>query len=148
MKYDLEKRKYLENPTIGDLVHQLELENQNSQISICGDSNLYIHVNEDNTILCIDTERLDDSYLDNYPEELVNGPINKVNNNDYHIPRFRALELITTMIDSYYGNEDEDIIIDDLRSKGFSDLELIELGYSINYKQNIDNKKINIDSRF
>ena len=135
--YDIEKCKYFDNPTIKDLVYYLELENQDAKVSCCGNDGLFLHVSEDNNIVCIDCE---DNH-DYYPDQDISNITKVDSSKNYPISRFRALELLTKMIDSYYN---EDIIVEDLKSKGFSNSELIELGYSIKDNQNDDGKEINI----
>ena len=62
--YDINKRKCLRNATIGDIINELSALPKDVKILCCGESDLYIHVEKDNSTVSIDTEDLDDEYID------------------------------------------------------------------------------------
>ena len=70
--YDISKRICLDNPTVEELIQKLSELPKEAKILCCGESVVYIHVERDNTVVSIDTEELDDEYIDDpetSPEE-------------------------------------------------------------------------------
>ncbi len=70
--YNINKRKQFE--TVGDLKKLLEGISDNTQICICGDSYCWFHIEEDESVICLDCEELDDAYEeDEYIPSSTNG---------------------------------------------------------------------------
>ena len=63
-KYDIAKRKLLKSPTVNMLMSELSKLPKDSFVSICGADDMYIHISKDDSIICLDTEDLDDDYID------------------------------------------------------------------------------------
>lgn len=66
--FDISRRKGLSNVTVSALISELERMPQNAVITACGDINVWLHVNKDDSYVCIDSESLDECYPDD--EEL------------------------------------------------------------------------------
>lgn len=62
--YDFNKRKNLSGMTVGELIHELNQLPSDAKFSCCGDSRAYLHVEKDGSAICIDTEDLEDLYVD------------------------------------------------------------------------------------
>lgn len=60
--YDINKRKTLKNPTVGDLIKYLSQLPKGAMLLCCGDNYSCIHVEQDGSVVCIDTEDLDECY--------------------------------------------------------------------------------------
>lgn len=50
------------NPTVGDLIAELQKLPSDMKVAICGDSYCFLHVESDSSVVCIDNESLDDCY--------------------------------------------------------------------------------------
>lgn len=53
---------FKENMTVGELIAVLSAIPADTQICICGDSNCYVHFEQDGSVVNIDTEALEDYY--------------------------------------------------------------------------------------
>lgn len=60
--YDFSKIKEGYNITVGSLIKELEKIDENAIVCICGDSHVFLHVDKDDNIICLDNEALSDSY--------------------------------------------------------------------------------------
>ena len=58
--YNIDKRKQFEN--VGDLKKLLASVPDDTKIVICGDDYCWFHVEEDESVVCLDMEDLDDGY--------------------------------------------------------------------------------------
>lgn len=61
-RYDINKRKYIKDPTVEDLINELQKLPKCASVSICGANDLYVHISKDDSIICLDTENLQDDY--------------------------------------------------------------------------------------
>lgn len=60
--YDIERRKELTGRTVFDLIVALSEMPPDAMVSCCGDSNVWLHVEDDDSLVCVDVESLDDTY--------------------------------------------------------------------------------------
>ncbi len=60
--YDKNKRVVKENITVNELCNILSALPARAKISICGDSNCYIHVEQDGSLINLDNEDLEECY--------------------------------------------------------------------------------------
>lgn len=60
--YDVNKRKQLLYPCVGDVINQLKGLPETARFMCCGDDLMYLHVSTNGAIAAIDTEDLDDCY--------------------------------------------------------------------------------------
>ena len=58
--YNIEKRKQFK--TVGDLKKLLENISDETQIVVTGDDYCWFHIEEDESVICLDVEELDDVY--------------------------------------------------------------------------------------
>ena len=58
--YNLNKRKKFS--TVGDLKKLIASASDNTKIVICGDDYCWFHIEEDESVICLDCEDLDDCY--------------------------------------------------------------------------------------
>lgn len=97
--YDIHKLIRGDHITVGEVVEQLQKLNQNAVFTCCGEESLYIHVEEDGSVVTIDTEDL----IDAYPEKVQdNFPL------DRDIPRFGG-SLHRDMIQVQYLPDEEEL---------------------------------------
>lgn len=64
MRYDFSKAMQGFDITVEDLINQLETINPEAKVTICGDSKLYIHVTEDESVISLDHSIEEDWYYD------------------------------------------------------------------------------------
>ena len=62
--YDVNERKKFRNFTIAEFTEQLQALPQDAKLLICGEDMFFIHVEKDKSVVCIDTEDLEDLYID------------------------------------------------------------------------------------
>ena len=62
--YDVNKRKNLSGMNVGELINELNKLPKDAKVLCCGDDYLYLHVEKDDSVICIDTEDLEDLYAD------------------------------------------------------------------------------------
>ena len=62
--FDIVKRKHLSDVTVGELINELNKLPSNAKVFCCGDSNVWLNVEKDNSIICIDSEDLEECYID------------------------------------------------------------------------------------
>lgn len=60
--YDQNKRVFKENITVNELCNILSTLPARAKICICGDSNCYIHVEQDGSVVNLDNEKLEECY--------------------------------------------------------------------------------------
>lgn len=60
--YEENKMVFKENMTVGELIAVLSAASADTQIYICGDSNCYVHFEQDGTVVNLDNESLEDCY--------------------------------------------------------------------------------------
>lgn len=60
--YEENKMVFKENMTVGELIAILSAAHADTQICICGDSNCYVHFEQDGSVINIDNEALEDCY--------------------------------------------------------------------------------------
>lgn len=60
--YEVKKMVFKENMTVGELIAVLSAIPADTQICICGDSNCYVHFEQDGSVINIDNEGLEDCY--------------------------------------------------------------------------------------
>lgn len=59
--YDKSRRKHLTQPTVGELKQHLEGLPDDTLVYICGDNEVFLHFEENNSEINLDTEDLDES---------------------------------------------------------------------------------------
>lgn len=135
--YDLELRRCLQNVKVKDVIGELELLNQEANFSLDGLDEFFIHstgaFNEEARVT-LDVSDLEEEYREDYeiknkefPEDINEKTLIPIESS-YKIPRFRLIELLLLMIDTYYGKDtNPKLIARDLKSYGFTDKELEEL---------------------
>lgn len=62
--YDVKERKKFRNLTIAEFAQQLQALPQDAQLLICGEDTFFLHIEKDKSVVCIDTEDLEDVYID------------------------------------------------------------------------------------
>lgn len=62
--YDINKRKKMLNVTVGEIIDELTKLPKDATFCCCGDNQMFIHVEKDGTVVSIDTEDLDEDYID------------------------------------------------------------------------------------
>lgn len=60
--YDTAKRKQFFNATVADVISELSKLLENAILHCCGDNLFWLHVEQDGSAVCIDTENLEDCY--------------------------------------------------------------------------------------
>ena len=60
--YNIDERKEISGITIKELINILNTLPQNAKVVCCGDDCVWLHVEKDKSIVCIDTEDLEDCY--------------------------------------------------------------------------------------
>lgn len=66
--YDKTKMIYKDKITVNELCNILSTLPARAEICFCGDSNCYIHVEQDRSVVNIDNESLDECYENNPPD--------------------------------------------------------------------------------
>ena len=71
--YNIKKRKQFK--TVGDLKELLKDVPDETQVVVTGDDYCWFHIEEDESVICLDTEELDDAYeeYDEYVPSAENG---------------------------------------------------------------------------
>lgn len=62
--YNINKRRKLKEVSVSDLIEELKQLPQDAKVVFCGDYVGFIHVERDDSVVCIDTEDLDEDYED------------------------------------------------------------------------------------
>lgn len=62
--YDIKERKKFRKLKIAELIEELKNLPQNAEFLLCGDNLFYLHIEKDKTVVCLDTEDLEDDYID------------------------------------------------------------------------------------
>jgi len=73
--YDVKERKKFRNLTIAEFTQQLQALPQAAELLICGEDTFFLHMEKDKSVVCIDTEDLEDVYIDDKntsPEDFWN----------------------------------------------------------------------------
>ena len=60
--YDISKRFHKDDLSVAELIEQLKKLPQTAKVCICGDDCCHIHVEQDGSVVNLDTEDLDDCY--------------------------------------------------------------------------------------
>ena len=60
--YDIKRRKEISGMTVEDIISELATLPRDAVVICCGDDNVWIHVEQDNSVVCINTESLADCY--------------------------------------------------------------------------------------
>ena len=66
--YDKTRMVFKEKITVNELCNILSTLPARAEICICGDSNCYIHIEQDSSVVNIDNESLDECYETNLPD--------------------------------------------------------------------------------
>lgn len=69
--YDISKRKQFS--TVGELKQLLENCPDNTQIVVTGDDYCWFHIEEDESVICLDVEDLEECYEEEYVPSSENG---------------------------------------------------------------------------
>ena len=69
--YDISKRKQFS--TVGELKQLLENYSDNTQIVVTGDDYCWFHIEEDESVICLDVEDLEECYEEEYVPSSENG---------------------------------------------------------------------------
>ena len=69
--YDISKRKQFS--TVGELKQLLENYSDNTQIVVTGDDYCWFHVEQDESVICLDVEDLEECYEEEYVPSSENG---------------------------------------------------------------------------
>lgn len=82
--YDITKRKQFK--TVGDLKRLLENVSDETQVVITGDDYCWFHIEEDESVVCLDVEELDDVYENDCPlgGDITNDCADCAYAGDYH----------------------------------------------------------------
>ncbi len=62
--YDINERKKFRCLTIAKFTEQLQAVPQDAELLICGENMFFLHIEKNKTVVCIDTEDLEDVYID------------------------------------------------------------------------------------
>lgn len=62
--YDVNERKKFRNLTISEFTEQLQALPQDAKLLICGADMFFLHIEKDKSVVCIDTDDLEDVYID------------------------------------------------------------------------------------
>jgi hypothetical protein len=60
--FDIKKRKDLSGSTVRGLITELLEFPMDTRVFCCGDNNMYLHVEADNSAVCLDHSDLDECY--------------------------------------------------------------------------------------
>lgn len=60
--YDVARRKKFEGVTVRDLIEELSKMPQDAEVLCCGDDYIWLHVEDDDSTVCIDVEDLEENY--------------------------------------------------------------------------------------
>ena len=67
--YDIKRRKEISGMTVKDIISELAKLPSDAVAICCGDDNVWIHVEQDNSVVCIDAESLDDCYNNDWSDD-------------------------------------------------------------------------------
>jgi hypothetical protein len=62
--YDIKRRQEFSTITVRKLIEELSVYPQNAIVNIIGEEHFYIHVEKDDTVLCLDDNSMDEEYED------------------------------------------------------------------------------------
>lgn len=62
--YDVKERKKLTKLTVSKFIEQLLSLPQAAEVLICGENIFFLHIEKDKSVVCIDTEDLEDVYIE------------------------------------------------------------------------------------
>lgn len=60
--FDVARRRHFESITVKDLIVELSKMPQDAEVLCCGDNYMWLHVEDDETVVCIDVEDLEECY--------------------------------------------------------------------------------------
>lgn len=98
--YDIKKLIHGNHVTVGEVIEQLEKLPRNAVFTCCGDEYLFIHVEEDGSVVTLDNESLCETGA--YPEDILD-----TFPNDDEIPRFGG-SLHRDMVQVRYVPDDKE----------------------------------------
>lgn len=129
--YNLAKRRKSECMSVKDLINELEKENPDAEITCCGDNYVYLHVENDQSVVTIDCEDLDEAY-DWETEEILDEwwNIPSIEKVEAWMTRERMQELLRETIDKLCQVSLKD------KSTILSELGITEEEQKIIYKEN------------
>ena len=64
VKNDVKERKKLTKLTVSKFIEQLQSLPQAAEVLICGENIFFLHIEKDKSVVCFDTEDLEDVYID------------------------------------------------------------------------------------
>lgn len=67
--YDIKRRKEISGMTVKDIISELAKLPSDAVVICCGDGNVWVHVEQDNSVVCIDAESLDDCYDSDWSDD-------------------------------------------------------------------------------
>lgn len=67
--YDIKRRKEISGMTVKDIISELAKLPSDAVVICCSDYNVWIHVEQDNSVVCIDAESLDDCYDSDWSDD-------------------------------------------------------------------------------
>lgn len=123
--YNLDKRRKSYTLKVKDVIKELEKENPEAEFVCCGDNYVTMHVEQDESVVCIDCESLDDAYeedCDGSEEALYKIP--DIEPCDNYVSRQRLLELLRNVTETLYENASKEIRDYELSKLGFTEQEL------------------------
>lgn len=95
--YDVNERKKFRNLAIAEFTEQLQALPQDAKLLICGEDIFFLHIEKDKSVVCIDTEDLEDVYIDDKgtnPEDFWNNRSLLEQGNTYKITN-KLSEMLT-----------------------------------------------------
>ena len=115
---------------VKDIIVELEKENPEAIFTCCGDNLVFIHVEQDNSVVTIDAEDLHD---DLGYEDAMDGDINDIptieGSKDYYLSRHRYWELLHILINAIYQPCEYEVMREALMELGYTKEELDYLCY-------------------
>lgn len=128
--YNINKRRTGMDIKVKDIIAELEKENPEAIFTCCGDNLVFVHVEQDNSVVTIDTEDLHD---DEGYEDAMDGDINDIpaieGQKGYYISRQRFWELLHILINNIYEPDEQEVMREALMEMGYTKEELDYLCY-------------------
>src|SRR5574344_1029394 len=128
--YNIKKRRTGMNIKVKDIIAELEKENPEAIFTCCGDNLVFVHVEQDDSVVTIDTEDLHD---DPGYEDAMDGDINDIpaieGESGYYISRQRYWEMLHKVINGIYEQANNEVLRLELMNLDFTKKELDQLCY-------------------
>lgn len=102
--------------SVKDLVYELSKENPDALVFIGGNCITHIHVEENNSVVSLDSENLSDSYGENFDP-----------NSQRIITQIRAIDMLETITENLVLDQGEDRIRESYKDLGFAEPEIEKL---------------------